>query len=334
MLTWGSLFDEVVVGAEGQVGVGRPGGDLLELGLLVARDRRVGVLDRPVVVGADRGRGVVALLLALGGDVDRVVVHHAAGHPLDAGDRRVVDLVGAEHRAGLEVVPQAQRVADLVHHHFLDRLAQELLGKLELRLLLLLLGLVVLLASSFSLLVLLRPCPSWPDRRRRLVGQGQARRTASRGTWRRRSCRRSSCPARGAAGAGPGSGPSRRGRRRGPSGVAVAAGQVAHRADRRPGARRSRRSARRVPGGGQQLAVSLLRGHDRADHLADRQGDRADGLVAGLALAGRDRHPHEEGVFFLPGLDPARVEDHVAVDDLAGQAGCCGGPTSRRCGRW
>ncbi len=73
----------VLVGRVFQVGVGRPRGDLLELGGLVPFDRLVGVLDRPVVVGADRGGDVVALLLALGGDVDRVVVHHAARHTLD-----------------------------------------------------------------------------------------------------------------------------------------------------------------------------------------------------------------------------------------------------------
>ena len=35
-----------------------------------------------------------------------------------------------QHAAGLEVVPQAQRVADLVHHDFLDRLGDELFGHL------------------------------------------------------------------------------------------------------------------------------------------------------------------------------------------------------------
>ncbi len=83
-------------------------GDLLELGRLVAFDDLVGILDGPVVVGTDRRRVVIALLLALGGDVDRAVFHHASDQPLDVGDRGIVELIGRQHRAGLEVVPQAQ----------------------------------------------------------------------------------------------------------------------------------------------------------------------------------------------------------------------------------
>ncbi len=140
------IVHEVVVGPEGEVGVGRLRGNLLELGGLIAFDRLVGIFDGPVIVGADRGRSVVALLLSLGGDIDRVVVHHAAGHSLDPGDRGVVNLVGPQHDAGLEIMPQSQRVADLVHHHFLDRLAKELLGKL---------GFLVLLILVLVLLFIL-----------------------------------------------------------------------------------------------------------------------------------------------------------------------------------
>ena len=42
----------------------------------------------------------------------------------------VVQLLGGEHRAGVEVVPQAERMADLVHDDLLDHLAEELLGEL------------------------------------------------------------------------------------------------------------------------------------------------------------------------------------------------------------
>ena len=122
----------VLVGRVDQVVLGSTRGDLLQLGRLVTVDRLVGVLDGPVVIGADGGRVVVALLLSLGCDVDRAVVHDAADQPLGAGDGRVVELLLGEHRAGLEVVPQAQRVADLVHHDVLDRLADELLGQLGL----------------------------------------------------------------------------------------------------------------------------------------------------------------------------------------------------------
>ena len=47
----------------------------------------------------------------------------------------VVQLLVLEHRAGLEVVPQAERVADLVHRHFLDRLADQLVQHRRRRLL-------------------------------------------------------------------------------------------------------------------------------------------------------------------------------------------------------
>ena len=41
-----------------------------------------------------------------------------------------MQLVVLEHRAGLEVVPQAERVADFVHHRFLDGLPNQLVGHL------------------------------------------------------------------------------------------------------------------------------------------------------------------------------------------------------------
>ena len=40
------------------------------------------------------------------------------------------EILEIARRAGLEVVAQAERVPDLVHHHFLDRLADEFLGHL------------------------------------------------------------------------------------------------------------------------------------------------------------------------------------------------------------
>src|SRR5262249_58048650 len=103
-------------------------------------------------------RAVVALLLPLGRDVNRVVIHHAARDALGVRDRGVVHLVGSEHRAGAEVVPQAERVPDLVHHRLLDGLAEELLGELGLLLLLLLvlfliLGLVPLLGGRAGRIV-------------------------------------------------------------------------------------------------------------------------------------------------------------------------------------
>ena len=48
--------EHVFIGRIDQVVLGGSGGDLLQLGRLVPVDRLVGVLDRPVVVGAERRR--------------------------------------------------------------------------------------------------------------------------------------------------------------------------------------------------------------------------------------------------------------------------------------
>ena len=63
---------------------------------------------------------------------------------------------------------------------------------------------------------------------------------------------------------------------------------------------------------------ALLGRHDRADHLAHGERHRA-GAPRVAPVAGRRRHAGQERVFLLPVPDPARVEDHVAVDHLAGQ---------------
>ena len=124
------LSEQVFVRSEGQLGIGGLGGDLGQflflLGLLV--DRLIGVFDGPVVVRADGGREVIALLFALGGDVGRQVIHHRAAVAVLGGELGVVDSVERIDAAGLEVVPQAERVADLVHHDFLDRLGEEFFG--------------------------------------------------------------------------------------------------------------------------------------------------------------------------------------------------------------
>ncbi len=119
----------VVVGGEGQVGLGGAGRDLLQFGLFVVIDGPVRVLDRPVVVGADGRRVVIPLLLAPGGDVDRRILHDAADQALLARDLRVVQLLRGQHGAGLEVMAKSERVPDLVHDDLLDPLADEFLGQ-------------------------------------------------------------------------------------------------------------------------------------------------------------------------------------------------------------
>src|SRR5690606_29528753 len=83
----------VFVGAVGQL-VGRAAGrDLGQLFLFVPLDRLVGILDGPVVVGADRVGEVVSLLFSLGREVGRGVVHYRAGHATLAGNLRIVGVL-------------------------------------------------------------------------------------------------------------------------------------------------------------------------------------------------------------------------------------------------
>src|SRR5690606_8263262 len=99
------------------------GGDLGKV-LVFLGDRLVAALDRPVVVRADRGGVIGPLPGALGGDVGGIVIHHAG----DGGAVGRGDLIERLPGARLEVVPQSQRVPDLVHHHFLERLMHEFFG--------------------------------------------------------------------------------------------------------------------------------------------------------------------------------------------------------------
>ena len=74
-----------------------------------------------------------------------------------------------------------------------------------------------------------------------------------------------------------------------------------------------------------RLPVTHLRGQDRADHFADRQRS---GLLAVPSEA--VVLPTSRAYDLLPVADEAGVEDHVAVDHLAGDAGWPAGTTRPR----
>ena len=76
---------------------------------------RVAVLDRPIIVGPEAIRKVVGLPFAGRGDVRRRVIHHRTGRAVRARERRIVELRVRERRRTGEIVPQAERMSDLVH---------------------------------------------------------------------------------------------------------------------------------------------------------------------------------------------------------------------------
>ena len=92
------------------------------------RDRLVGVFDGPVVVGPERGLEGHAAALARARQVDGVVFHHRAGGAVDARELGVGQLLLGVDARGAEVVAQAERMADLVHHRVLDVVVHEVLG--------------------------------------------------------------------------------------------------------------------------------------------------------------------------------------------------------------
>ena len=106
---------------------------------------------------------------------------------------------------------------------------------------------------------------------------GPARRTASRESWPRRSCRWPSGPgaSRWRSWAWIGSQPA--GTTSSASGVLPSRGATEPGSPPSPRIAALRAAARRVPGGGTGQAVSLLHRHDRADDLAHGQGDQPRG---------------------------------------------------------
>ena len=89
--------EAVLVRTEGEFGLGAARSDLRDRGrFLGRRDRTVGVLDRPVVVGAERRterRGLPVERHAGRGQVDRGVLHHRAGDAMGGGEGRVGELL-------------------------------------------------------------------------------------------------------------------------------------------------------------------------------------------------------------------------------------------------
>ena len=82
---------------------------------------------------------------------------------------------------------------------------------------------------------------------------------------------------------------------------------------------RSCRAARRCaePGSGNGKSVALLGGQHRADDLAD--GQNGLGRVDCRPARAGTGVPDQERVFPLPIANPARIEDHVAIDHFAGE---------------
>ncbi len=86
----------VFVGGELQGRLGAAGGDFRQFRRFApcaAGKRLVGVFDRPIIIRSDRCAEVVALLLSLGRDVHRHVVHHRGGQARVARLLGVVDFV-------------------------------------------------------------------------------------------------------------------------------------------------------------------------------------------------------------------------------------------------
>ena len=122
----------VFVGAIGQQRLGAARRDPGEFEFfLLRRQGTVGVLDGPIVIGA---QGVVeggALGLARDagrGQVDRRVLHHRTGQAVGGREHRVAQLLFAVNARGAEVVAQPERVAHLVHGGVLEVVVDELLG--------------------------------------------------------------------------------------------------------------------------------------------------------------------------------------------------------------
>ena len=122
----------VEVVAIGQLRLGRARRDLGELGGFLLRrgpwgKGLVGVLDGPVVVGAQRRVRQRGPGLTLERQVVGVVVHHRVGDAVGLGEGLVLQLGLGDGGGRAEVVLEAQRVAHLMHDHVLhDGLGQRL----------------------------------------------------------------------------------------------------------------------------------------------------------------------------------------------------------------
>ena len=101
--------------------------DLLKLLRLpfegICREFAVSILDYPAVDCADALAKVITLLVAVVRHVGRRVVHHRTGHADFLDDGLVVEFVVRRRTRAQEVVPQTERVTDLVRRHPRERFA-------------------------------------------------------------------------------------------------------------------------------------------------------------------------------------------------------------------
>ncbi len=117
----------VFIRGEGQLGFGdaRQHGFHV-LGLVAGH---VAVFDRPEVVRPNVDHAVIALFVAADViDVDGDVIHDGAGEGFLALELGAVDFLHRINAGGLEVVPQAERVAHFMHHQVGDQRPDEPLG--------------------------------------------------------------------------------------------------------------------------------------------------------------------------------------------------------------
>ena len=117
---WPERIEIGAVGMARQARLARQLGGPLVVGGVAER-------DDPLIVRAYRRRVVIAVGFGVGGQVDRVVVHHGSGHTVLLGPRSIVQPLHRRVFRGAEIVPQTEAVADFVHRHPKGDLIYELL---------------------------------------------------------------------------------------------------------------------------------------------------------------------------------------------------------------
>src|SRR5205823_11658919 len=109
-------------------GLQHDAGDAWRLGSFLV-DGCIRVANRPQIVRADRFAVVVALSLWIERDIHRRVVHYRESEPMTVRIGRVIEPFEWDAGRSLEVVPQAERVSDLVHNELPKRVLDVFLGK-------------------------------------------------------------------------------------------------------------------------------------------------------------------------------------------------------------
>ncbi len=120
---------DVLVGRKRQLRFVGARGDLGQLCAFLLRGKwLVRILERPIVVRAERWGEVRTLRLAFQRDIDRRVLHHRTGQPVLIGIRLVGDLLQVDRGRRPKVVAQTERVTDLVHRDVLEKIEYQLVG--------------------------------------------------------------------------------------------------------------------------------------------------------------------------------------------------------------